>query len=104
MNMKKLFVFILVSFSLSVNAQKVLSGSFELPADEKYLVLDWDCSQTLFDKKYTEEEWHTLKGDDWPNAKREVLESIVNDMNEHMSKTRIIAVMPDSELHGGYTL
>lgn len=102
--MKKLFVLILVCFSLSANAQKVLSGSFELPANEKYLALDWDCSQTLFDKKYNEKEWHAIKGDDWPNAKKQVIEGIVRDMNEHMIKTRIIAVLPGSELHGAYTL
>lgn len=50
--MRKLFLLALLGVSLSGNAQKVLNGSFELPADEKYLALDWDCAQTLFDKKY----------------------------------------------------
>jgi hypothetical protein len=102
--MKQLFVLIFLSLSLSANAQKVLSGSFELPANEKYVAIDWDCSQTLFDKKYTEKEWHAIKGNDWDEAKKQVVEMIVKDMNEHMRKTRIIAVLPGSELHGAYTL
>ena len=102
--MKRLLVLTLLGFSLSSYAQKVLSGTFELPAEEKYLTLDWDCTQTIFDKKYTEKEWHAIKGDDWPNAKKQVMEGIVRDMNEKMGKTRIIAVLPGSELHGAYTL
>ena len=102
--MRKLFVLALLGLSLSGNAQKVLNGSFELPADEKYLALDWDCSQTLFEKKYTEREWIAVKGDDWDKAKKEVIEMIVGDMNKNMGKTRIIAVLPGSELHGSYTL
>ena len=102
--MRKLFLLALLGVTLSGNAQKVLNGSFELPADEKYLALDWDCAQTLFDKKYTEKEWQAIKGDDWNQAKKQVIEGIVRDMNDHMGKTRIIAVLPGSELHGNYTL
>ena len=75
MIMKNLLLLFLLSFSLSGSAQKVLSGSFELPANEKYLALDWDCSQTLFDKKFTEKEWKSMKGEDWDIAKKEVIET-----------------------------
>ena len=103
--MKKLFVMALLGlFSLTSYAQKVLSGSFELPANEKYLALDWDCSQTLFEKKFTEKEWKSMKGADWDEAKKEVLEEIIRDMNTKMSKTRVVAVLPGSELQGAYTL
>lgn len=71
--MKRLLIFAFLGFTLSSNAQKVLSGTFELPANEKYLAIDWDCTQTIFDKKYTEKEWHAIKGDDWPNAKNKSL-------------------------------
>ena len=104
MIMKRLLALAFMGFSLSSYAQKVLSGSFELPADEKYLTLDWDCSHTIFEKKYTEKEWHAIKGDDWPNAKKQVIEGIVRDMNKKMRKSRIIAVLPGSELQGAYTL
>ena len=102
--MKRLLVFAFLGFTLSSNAQKVLSGTFELPANEKYLAIDWDCTQAIFDKKYTEKEWHAIKGDDWPNAKKQVIEGIVRDMNDKMGKSRIIAVLPGSELQGAFTL
>ncbi len=102
--MKKLFVLSFLFVSLSGYAQKVLSGNFELPDNEKYLTIDWDCSESVIDKKYNEKEWQAVKGDDWPKAKQQVLERIVGDMNDHMKNSRIIAVLPSSELKGAYTL
>jgi hypothetical protein len=102
--MRKLLVLSFLMVSLCSNAQKVLSGSFELPVNEKYLTLDWDCSETIIDKKYNEKEWQSVKGDDWPKAKMQVLERIVSDTNDHLKKSRIIVVLPGSELKGLYTL
>ena len=102
--MKKLFLLALVLVSLSCNAQKVLSGSFELPAGEKYFYLDWDCSQTLFESKFNEKEWRAIHGDDWEKAKKEVIEMIMRDLNNSMGKISIIAVLPGSELKGTCTL
>ena len=102
--MRKYFVLILMMFTVSGFAQKVLSGDFKLPADEKYVTLDWDCSETIFDKKFNEKEWKAIKGDDWPEAKKQVIEGIVKDMNKHLTRSRIIAVLPGSELQSLCTL
>ena len=58
--MKKLLVLALCFMSLSSYAQKAKSGSFELPANEKYITFDWDCSETLFEKRYDEREWRVF--------------------------------------------
>lgn len=100
--MKKLLVIIFMCFSLSGYAQKVKSGTFELPANEKYITFDWDCSKTLFEKKYDEREWRAIKGDDWDKAKKGVIEMLVRDFNENLRGSRIIAVLPDSDIKGTY--
>ena len=102
--MKKLFVLSFLLISISGYAQKVLSGTFELPPNEKYLTLNWDCSETVFEKKYNEKEWQAVKGDDWPKAQKQVLERLVRDTNDHIDKSRVIVVLPGSELQGSFTL
>ena len=69
-------------------------GTFTLPETEKYLTLKFDCSKTLFEKKYNEADWALLNGaDEWEKAKAEALERIVEMMNEKMTNTRIIMVL-----------
>lgn len=102
--MRKNIVLILLMFSVSIFAQKVISGHFRLPSNEKYITLDWDCSETIFDKKFNEKEWKAVKGDDWPEAQKQVIEGIVKDMNDHLTRSRIIAILPGSELQASYTI
>jgi len=102
--MRKNLILILLMFTVSGFAQKVLSGDFKLPANEKYVTLDWDCSETIFDKKFNEKEWKAVKGDDWPEAQKQVIEGIVKDMNNHLTRSRIIAILPGSELKSSYTI
>ena len=103
-DMKKLLVLALCFMSLSSYAQKAKSGSFELPANEKYITFDWDCSETLFEKKFNETEWCAFKGDDWDKAKTLVIEMLVKDINESMNGSRVVAVLPNSELKASYII
>lgn len=96
--MKKLFVIIFVCLSpLVMSAQSLNSikpgGSWSLPDQEKYLLLKFDFSETVFEKKYNETDWAILKGKEaWEEAKQEALDRIVNMMNAAMTKTRVIIV------------
>ena len=97
MNMKKLLLLLVVCLSpLMMNAQNPIKvkGSLSLPESEKYLLLKFDFSETVFEKKYNETDWALLNGkEEWEAAKQEALESIVSWMNEKMEKTRIIMVL-----------
>lgn len=102
--MKKLLVLALCFMSLSSYAQKAKSGSFELPANEKYITFDWDCSETLFEKRYDEREWRAIKGEDWDIAKNQVVEMLVKDVNASLGKSRIVAVLPNSDIKASYII
>ena len=103
--MKNLFLFVFMLAAIPSYSQKTLSGSFELPAEEKYLTVDWDCSQTLFEKKHNEKEWEALIGkEEWDKAKSEALTDILVEMNKKMTKARITVVKPGSELKSNYTM
>ena len=97
--MKKLILLIFICLSpLMLHAQNIIEvkikGSFVLPESEKYLMLKFDFSETIFEKKYNETDWTILNGkEEWESAKQEALENIVNWMNEKMTKTRIIMVL-----------
>lgn len=103
--MKKICLFFLFCFvPLVASAQYSkfydntgeVKGSFSLPDTVKYLVLKFDFSETVFDKKYNEEDWALLNGkENWEAAKKEALERIVKMMNEKMTKTRIIMVLEE---------
>lgn len=117
---KKLLVlslFCLASLGVSAQYSKFydntgeVKGTFSLPETEKYLVLKFDFSETVFDKKYNEEDWALLNGkENWEDAKKEALKRIVKMMNEKMTKTRIIIVLEDMatpdnpQVHSNYTL
>ena len=102
--MRKIIILLFLQFPVSGFAQKLVSGDFRLPANEKYVTLGWDCSETLFDKKFDETEWKAVKGDDWPMAKKQVIESIVKDINDNLKRSRVVAVLPGSELKVSYTI
>lgn len=103
--MKRLFLFVFLFVSITGYAQKLLSGSFVLPESEKYIEVDWDCSKTVFDKKYNETEWKSIIGEkDWNNAKSEALAFILNKMNDEMKKSRLIAVKSGENLQSSYVL
>ena len=115
--MKKLiFLFFALISSLSIwgqNGTLILdyNGNFTLPDNEKYVKLEFDCSKTVFEKKYNEEDWALLNGkEQWEEAKQEALERIVMMMNEKMTKTRIIFVIDkmtasgDVNITSNYTL
>jgi hypothetical protein len=94
--MKKLLLLIIICLlPLAMIAQNPVKvkGSLTLPETEKYLVLKFDFSETVFEKKYNEADWAMLNGqEEWEKAKEEALTAIVNWMNEEMTKTRIIMV------------
>ena len=103
--MKNLLFFVFILVSLPGYTQSTVSGSFELPKEEKYLAVDWDCSETLFEKKHNEKEWEALLGkEEWQKAKSEALSDILVEMNNKMGKARITVVKAESELKGNYTM
>lgn len=103
--MKNLLLFVLMFVSLPGYSQKTISGSFQLPAEEKYLAVDWDCSHTLFEKKHNEKEWEALIGqEEWEKAKSEALTDILVEMNNKMRNARITVVKAGSDLKANYTM
>ena len=97
--MKKIYLlfFVLLS-SLNTWCQTssllTYEGNLTIPDNEKYVKLDFDFSQTVFEKKYNEEDWALLNGkNEWEEAKQEALERIVDLMNEKMKNTRINLVI-----------
>lgn len=101
--MRRLMLFALLMASIAVKAQTVM-GSFKLPAEEKYITLDWDCSKTKFENRMNEQEWRAIKGEDWDEAKKDVLHDMVTDLNEKLNNTRFIAILPGSELKSSFTI
>ena len=82
-----------------------MEGTFTLPENEKYLCIDWDFSETVFEKKFDEKEWQSMIGkEEWENAKKEALSQIILHINTKMKKSRIIAVKSKSDLKSNYTL
>lgn len=103
--MKKVLLFVFMLISIPGYSQKTISGNFQLPEEEKYLAVDWDCSQTLFEKKHNEKEWESLIGkEEWEKAKSESLSDILVEMNNKMRKARITVVKPTNELKANYTM
>ena len=103
--MKNVLFIVFMLVSIPSYSQKTVSGSFELPKEEKYLAVDWDCSQTLFEKKHNEAEWEALIGkEEWTKAKTEALGDILVEMNNKMRKSRITVVKKGSELKYNYTM
>ncbi len=103
--MKKFILFAMMLMALPCYSQKLLSGSFTLPAQEKYLIVDWDFSKTIFEKKYAEKEWIAMHGQkEWEEATSEALTLILKKMNDKMERTRIIAIKKGSDLKAAYTL
>lgn len=102
--MKNLFIFVFIFATSNCFAQKVISGSFALPESETYLYVDWDFSETLFEKKYNEKEWEAMNAGEWTKAKSEALGFILNEMNEILKKSRIIVIQKGSDLKAEYTL
>ena len=109
--MKKLFIFLVVCLSsLGMNAQNnqryyaeegEKSGTFTLPESEKYLLLKFDFSNTVFEDKYNEADWALLNGkESWEEAKQDALGRIVELMNREMTKTRIIMVLDKMGVSG----
>ena len=113
---KLLLLFIVILSPFVVNAQfdkyyREIKGTMVLPESEKYITLKFDFSKTIFDNKYSEEDWALLKGKEvWEEAKQEALERIAVLMNEKMTKTRIIIVLEkmmsqgDNSVVSNYTL
>ena len=109
--MKK--VLLLFVFLIEVSAfcfSQLVKGDFTIPLSDKYIVLKFDCSNTVFEKKYNETDWGLIVGaDEWTKAKKEALARIVGMMNEKMKKTRIIMVVENpsstiSTIESNYTL
>lgn len=95
--MRKILLLIILCLShLVMNAQNPVKvkGTLALPESEKYLVLKFDFSNTVFEKKYNENDWALLNGkEEWANAKEEALRRIADWMNDKMTKTRVIIVL-----------
>ena len=100
---RSLLIFFFLILAQSVAAQKI-DGSFKLPEEVKYIRLDWDCSKTVFEGRMTEQEWIGTKGQEWVEAKREVLQKVLDITNEKLTKTRFIVLLPESELKSSYTI
>lgn len=91
--------------SASVYSQSQITGSFTLPETEKYLALDWDFSETVFDRKHNEKEWAALNGEkEWEEAKSEALGLILREMSGKMEKSRITVIKAESSLPYSYIL
>lgn len=97
-------LFVVLLTSLSLWGQKThywisgspytLKGTYKLPESEKYVLLDFDFSETLFEKRISVADWAILNGEEeWEKAKQEALEIIVEVMNKEMTQTRIIFVL-----------
>ena len=84
--MKKFcFLFVVLLVSVRMSGQNLINyeGKFTLPESEKYVKLDFDFSETVFEKKYNEKDWNLVVGkEEWEEAKQEALERIVKMMNE----------------------
>ena len=106
--MKRRLLLLMLVFSMSIsciNAQKLISGTFTLPASEKYLAVAWDFSEAVIEKKYDEKEWEMINGKEvWASAKAEALGNIIVQMNEKMKKSRLICISLNSEIKPAYTL
>lgn len=109
--MKKLLILILFLIEASVSCfSQTVNGDFTIPLTDKYVVLKFDCSKTVFENKYNETDWGLIVGvEEWAKAKKEALARIVGMMNEKMKKTRIIMVVEDpsstiSTTKSNYTL
>lgn len=102
---KNCILFIILLFSLSGYSQTLVSGTFTLPEEEKYLGVSWNCSETVFENKYNETEWENLMGkEEWQQAKKEALVQIVMEMSTKMEKSRITLVKEGSDFQPGYTM
>lgn len=103
--MKKLFLIAtILCVSVSCYSQKV-EGTFSIPDSEKFIAVDWDWSQTVIDKKFSEKEWAAVNGDSyWEKAKLENLVMITRVMNEPLEKARVSVVSPESSMKTAYTL
>ena len=81
---------LLFAFSANINAQTVISGSFDCLSTEKVVCIKWDFTNTVFEKKYDEQEWTELKGtEEWANAKKEAMDLIIENVNEMLKKEQV---------------
>lgn len=102
---KNILLLVLLLVSASVYSQSQIEGSFTLPETEKYLALDWDFSETIFDRKHNEKEWAALNGEkEWAAAKSEALGLVLQEMNGKMQKSRITVIKTESGLPYSYIL
>lgn len=106
--MKKFcFLFVVLLVSVRMSGQNLINyeGKFTLPESEKYVKLDFDFSETVFEKKYNEKDWNLVVGkEEWEEAKQEALERIVKMMNEKMTGSRIIFVTDEMIESGNYNI
>jgi len=93
--MKRQLLSFLLPFAISanINAQTVISGSFDCLSTEKAVCIKWDFTNTVFEKKYNEQEWTELKGtEEWDNAKKEAMDLIIENVNEMLKKEQVYVV------------
>lgn len=93
--MKRQLLSFLLPFAISanINAQTVISGSFDCLSTEKAVCIKWDFTNTIFEKKYNEQEWTELKGtEEWANAKKEAMDLIIENVNEMLKKEQVYVV------------
>ena len=103
--MKTILLIATIMVSSYCHAQKIISGSFELPTSETYLAVDWDCTKTVFEKKYNESEWSSINGEkEWNEAKSEAMGLILRKMNDELEKSRIMVVRANEKLKASYTM
>ena len=88
-----LFLLLLFVMTISGRAQKIISGSYGCLSAERAVCIQWDFSNTLFERKYNEDEWIELKGEEeWDRAKKEAMDVIVENVNKMLQKEQIFVV------------
>ncbi len=103
--MKKLLFICSFLLMSAVGFSQKVTGTFTLPESEKFISIGWDWSDAVIDKKYNEADWVVVNGKEyWENAKMEVLNLLVREMNSKMEKSRITVISPESDTKTAYTL
>lgn len=100
--MKQLLLSVLfaAAFSVNIHAQKEISGSFGCLSTERAVCIRWDFSNTLFENKFSEQEWEETKGKAaWNNAKNEAMDVIIENVNDMLKKEQVFVVKNSDKAH-----
>lgn len=105
--MKRIFIFAtFLAISLCVSAQKEkISSSFEILKDESVVDIMFSFKETVFEKKFNEEQWIEIHGEDeWNKAKEEAMQIIVSNVNEKLRKQALFVKKHNPQKNCHYTI